>query len=148
MDARIDFDINEAIKLYDSDPKTIPTPEAPQALQECEEDPEALSSPALINSELNPVVDAVAESPDAITRSSVFDTLQFLLKYVLGNLATPAVKRGHIANARSCLEYHHKSHPQLLAKSSIYSYLRSPHTPTAYMQTSRQRNKMPYLTTR
>ncbi|KAJ4323154.1 condensin complex non-SMC subunit Cnd1 [Neodidymelliopsis sp. IMI 364377] len=82
MEARVDFDINEAIKLFDSDPSTIPTPEAPQALQECEDEPEALSSPALINSELNPVVDAVAESPDAITRSSVFDTLQFLLKCV------------------------------------------------------------------
>lgn len=80
MEALVDFDINEAIKLFDSDPSTIPTPEAAQALQECEEDPESLSSPALINSELNPVVDAVADSPDAITRSSVFDTLQFLLK--------------------------------------------------------------------
>lgn len=78
----MDFDINEAITLFDSDPSTIPTPEAPRALQECEDEPEALSSLALINSELNPVVDAVAESPDAITRSSVFDTLQFLLKYV------------------------------------------------------------------
>lgn len=78
----MDFDINEAIKLFDSDPSTVPTPEAPQALQEVEEDAEALSSPSLINSELNPVVDAVAENPDAITRSSVFDTLQFLLKYV------------------------------------------------------------------
>jgi condensin complex subunit 1 len=82
MEARVDFDINEAIKLFDSDPSTIPTPEAAQALQECEDDPESLSSPGLINSELNPVVDAVAESPDAITRSSVFDTLQFLLKCV------------------------------------------------------------------
>jgi len=76
----VDFDINEAIKLFDSDPSSIPTPEAPQALQDCEDDPESLSTPGLINSELNPVVDAVAESPDAITRSSVFDTLQFLLK--------------------------------------------------------------------
>ncbi|RAR11883.1 condensin complex component cnd1 [Stemphylium lycopersici] len=81
MDARVDFDINEAVKLFDSDPSTVPTPEAPQALQDCEDEPESLSLPGLINSELNPVVDAVAESPDAITRSSVFDTLQFLLKH-------------------------------------------------------------------
>ncbi|PVI07476.1 hypothetical protein DM02DRAFT_551072 [Periconia macrospinosa] len=81
MDARVDFDINEAIKAYDDDPLTIPTPEAPQSLQDCENEPESLASAALINSELNPVVDAVAESPDAITRSSYFDTLQFLLKY-------------------------------------------------------------------
>lgn len=82
MEARVNFDINEAIKLFDSDPSTIPTPEAAQALQECEDDPESLSSLGLINIELNPVVDAIAESPDAITRSSVFDTLQFLLKCV------------------------------------------------------------------
>jgi condensin complex subunit 1 len=82
MDARVDFDINDAIKNYDIDPLAIATPEAPQALQDCENDTEALSSAALINSELNAVVDAVAESPDAITRSSCFDTLQFLLKCV------------------------------------------------------------------
>lgn len=82
MDARVDFDINEATKNYDIDPSSIATAEAPQALQDCENDPESLSSAALINSELNPVVDAVAESPDAITRSSYFDTLQFLLKCV------------------------------------------------------------------
>lgn len=82
MEARVDFKINEAITLFDSDPSTIPTLEVSQLLQQCEEDPEALSSLSLINNELNPVVDAVAESPDAITRSSVFDTLQFLLKCV------------------------------------------------------------------
>jgi condensin complex subunit 1 len=82
MDAPVDFDINDAIKHYDNDPASIATPEAPQALQDCENDVEALSSPALINSELNAVVDAIAESPDAITRSSCFDTLQFLLKCV------------------------------------------------------------------
>ncbi|KAF2195528.1 condensin complex component cnd1 [Zopfia rhizophila CBS 207.26] len=79
MDARIDFDINDALKQYRSDPSTIPTPEASSALVECEHDPESLT-PALIKSELDPVIDAVAESPDAITRSSCFDTLQFLLK--------------------------------------------------------------------
>lgn len=81
MEAQVDFDINEALKNYDNDPSSIATPEAPAALQDCENDPEALS-PALINSELDPVVDAVAESPDAITRSAHFDTLQFLLKCV------------------------------------------------------------------
>jgi condensin complex subunit 1 len=80
MEARVDFKLSEAIQLFDSDPSTIPTAEVPAALQRCEEDPEALASLSLINSELNPVVDVVAESPDAITRSSVFDTLQFLLK--------------------------------------------------------------------
>lgn len=82
MEARVDFKINEAITLFDSDPSTIPTLEVPQSLQQCEDDPEALSSLSLINNELNPVVDAVANSPDAITHASVFDTLQFLLKCV------------------------------------------------------------------
>ncbi|KAF1916359.1 armadillo-type protein [Ampelomyces quisqualis] len=80
MEEPVDFDINEAIKLFDSDPATIPTPDAAQALLECEDDPELLSSSGLINGALNPVVDAVTKSPEAITRSSVFDTLQFLLK--------------------------------------------------------------------
>ena len=79
MDNRIDFDINESLKNFLSDPSTIATPEAPSQLVDCEQDPESLTA-GLINSELNPVVDAVAENPDAITRSVNFDTLQFLLK--------------------------------------------------------------------
>ncbi|KAF2730073.1 hypothetical protein EJ04DRAFT_545940 [Polyplosphaeria fusca] len=78
-DARVEFDINEWLKNYSIDPASIATPEAPAELIDCENDPESLT-PALINSVLNPVVDAVAESSEAITRSSYFDTLQFLLK--------------------------------------------------------------------
>lgn len=79
MDDRIEFDINDSLKQYLSDPATIATPEAPSGLVDCENEPEALT-PALINSALNPVVDAVAENPDAVTRRVNFDTLQFLLK--------------------------------------------------------------------
>lgn len=75
----INFDINEALKLYMSDPATIPTPEADGALFDCENDPESLTN-AVINPILNPIIDAVAENPDAITRSAHFDSLQFLLK--------------------------------------------------------------------
>ena len=75
----MDFDINEYLKLYLSDPATIATPEADGALQDCENDPESLSNP-LINSVLNPIVESIAENPDALTRSSAFDSLQFLLK--------------------------------------------------------------------
>lgn len=83
MDSQVDFDINEAIKSYDNDPSTIATPDAPQALHDFEHEPENLKDEgALINAELNSVVDAVADSPEAITRSSHFDTIQFLLKYV------------------------------------------------------------------
>lgn len=78
----INFDINDALKHYMSDPAAIATPEADAALVDCESDPDALSNIALINPVLNPLVDALAESPDAIMRSSYFDSLQFLLKYV------------------------------------------------------------------
>lgn len=77
----IDFDINDALKHYMSDPATVATPEADSNLVDCENDPESLTN-ALVNSVLNPIVDSVAENPDAITRSSSFDSLQFLLKCV------------------------------------------------------------------
>ena len=76
----ITFDINDALKHYMSDPATIPTPEADGSLVDCENDPESLTDNGVINSVLNPIVDAVAENPDAITRSQIFDSLQFLLK--------------------------------------------------------------------
>ncbi|EDN95261.1 hypothetical protein SS1G_11137 [Sclerotinia sclerotiorum 1980 UF-70] len=77
----IDFDINDALKHYMSDPATVATPEADSNLVDCENDPESLTN-ALVNSVLNPIIDSVAENPDAITRSSSFDSLQFLLKCV------------------------------------------------------------------
>ncbi|KAG8156482.1 hypothetical protein KVR01_013586 [Diaporthe batatas] len=76
----VSFDINEALKLYMSDPATIPTEQADAALFDCENDPESLTN-GVINPVLNPIIDAVAENPDAITRSAHFDSLQFLLKY-------------------------------------------------------------------
>lgn len=75
----VNFDINEALKLYMSDPATIPTEQADGALFDCENDPESLTN-GVINPVLNPIIDAVAENPDAITRSAHFDSLQFLLK--------------------------------------------------------------------
>src|SRR5271154_1146472 len=76
---QFDFDINESLKLYLSDPATIPTPEAHGDLVDCEADPELLTLP-LINGVLEAIVDAVAENPDGLMRSSSFDTLQLLLK--------------------------------------------------------------------
>ncbi|KAF4629390.1 hypothetical protein G7Y89_g8762 [Cudoniella acicularis] len=73
------FDINDALKHYMSDPATVSTPEADSNLVDCENDPESLTN-SLVNTVLNPIVDSVAENPDAITRSSSFDSLQFLLK--------------------------------------------------------------------
>ncbi|OJJ78382.1 hypothetical protein ASPBRDRAFT_203168 [Aspergillus brasiliensis CBS 101740] len=80
MEDRIQFDINESLKHYLSDPASVPTPDADPELLDCETDPDQLSS-ALIDNILNPIVDAVAENPDGLARSSFFDTLQFLLKY-------------------------------------------------------------------
>ena len=79
MESRVDFDVNESLKLYLSDPATILTPEADGALVECENDPESLTS-GLINGALNPIVEAIAENPEALIRPSAFDSLQFLLK--------------------------------------------------------------------
>lgn len=76
----INFDINDALKHYMSDPATIPTPEADAALFDCENDPEALTN-QVINPVLNPIIDAVADNPDAILRAVNIDSLQFLLKY-------------------------------------------------------------------
>jgi condensin complex subunit 1 len=75
----ISFDINDALKHYMSDPATISTPEADSNLVDCENDSESLTN-SLINTVLNPIVDSVADNPDFITRSSSFDSLQFLLK--------------------------------------------------------------------
>ena len=90
MDARVDFDINESLKSYLSDPATIATPEADSQLVDCENDPESLTLP-LISEALVPIVDAIAANPDALMQSAHFDTLQFLLKYVL--LSSPSEVR-------------------------------------------------------
>ncbi|ODA81361.1 hypothetical protein RJ55_04326 [Drechmeria coniospora] len=78
--AMMNFDINDALKHYMSDPTTISTPEADGALLECENDPEGLTNP-VINPVLNPIIDAVADNPDAMMRPQHVDSLQFLLKY-------------------------------------------------------------------
>lgn len=79
MEDRIQFDINDSLKYYLSDPTSVPTLDADPDLLDCETDPDQLST-ALIDNVLNPIVDAVAENPEGLTRSSFFDSLQFLLK--------------------------------------------------------------------
>ena len=73
------FDIDAALKAYLDDPRSILTPDADSAILECEGDHDAFT-PGLINSVLNPIIDAVAENPEAITQASNLDSLQFLLK--------------------------------------------------------------------
>ncbi|KAK2747305.1 Condensin complex subunit [Myotisia sp. PD_48] len=80
MDDHIDFDLNEALKYYLSDPTSVPTDEADAELLDCETDPESLT-PALIEAVLNPIVDAIAEDSSNLSKISYFDSLQFLLKF-------------------------------------------------------------------
>ncbi|KAE8148810.1 armadillo-type protein [Aspergillus avenaceus] len=80
MEDRIQFDLNESLKHYLSDPTSVPTTDAEPELLDCETDPDQLST-ALIDNVLNPIVDAIAENPEGLARSSFFDSLQFLLKY-------------------------------------------------------------------
>ena len=79
MDVNSDFDVNDALKTYLDDPASISTSEADSALLDCESDPESLTV-AVINQALNPIVDAIAENPEAIRNKSSLDSLQFLLK--------------------------------------------------------------------
>ena len=87
MGEQADFDINDALKHYLSDPASVATPEADGALLDCEDDPESLSD-SLVNGVLNPIVDSIAENPDNLSRSSTFHSLQFLLKCAPNFLAS------------------------------------------------------------
>ncbi|KAL1958455.1 hypothetical protein VTO42DRAFT_4319 [Malbranchea cinnamomea] len=91
MDDRINFDLNESLKYYLSDPTSVPTPDADPELLDCETDPDALTLP-LIDAVLNPVVDAVAENPEGLARDSFFDSVQFLLKFAAA-LPTKAISK-------------------------------------------------------
>ncbi|EED14144.1 condensin complex component cnd1 [Talaromyces stipitatus ATCC 10500] len=79
MEDRIDFNINESLKYYLSDPATVPTPDAEPELYDCENETELLSS-SLIDGVIDPIVDGVAANPEALMRPSFFDSLQVLLK--------------------------------------------------------------------
>ncbi|KAI7209981.1 hypothetical protein KC333_g8462 [Hortaea werneckii] len=74
-----DFDINAALKAYLDDPQSFTTPEADATLLDCENDPEAFT-PGLINSVLNPIADAIGESPEAVVQAGNLESLYFLLK--------------------------------------------------------------------
>lgn len=76
-----EVDINAMLKAYLDDPQSILTPEADPTLTDCENDADAFT-PGLVNSVLNPIVDAIGENPEAVTQSHILDSLQFLLKCV------------------------------------------------------------------
>ncbi|KAL3436046.1 armadillo-type protein [Aspergillus tetrazonus] len=90
MEERIQFDINESLKYYLSDPNSVPTPEADTELLVFETEPEQLPS-TVIDNVLNSIVDAVAENPEALARASSFDSLQFLLKCAFAPNPEPLV---------------------------------------------------------
>jgi condensin complex subunit 1 len=94
MDDQANFDLNESLKLYFNDPKTLATPDADSELVDCEADPESLTLP-VINSALNPIVDSIAGNADGITKSTSFDTLQFLLKCAPSSLQHQRPKLGN-----------------------------------------------------
>lgn len=75
--ANMSFDINESLKLYLNDPKSIQTPEA--APEIIDADGDGLET-TTISDVLEPIREAIHDNPDAIAREAVFDTLQCLLK--------------------------------------------------------------------
>ena len=78
MDGLAEFDLNESLKLYLSDPAAISTPDADSTLQACEDGAELPVD--VVSNVLNPIIEAIAGNAEALARSSIFDSLQFLLK--------------------------------------------------------------------
>ncbi|EXJ95709.1 condensin complex subunit 1 [Capronia coronata CBS 617.96] len=116
MEDQVDFDINEAVKLYLSDSATIPTPDANPELQDCENDPDSLT-PSLVSHVLDPMVDLIAENPEGLMRSSTFDTLQFLLKCApLSPFSTIRYTQEPQAELSRCFRQSFLLSPQSLSK--------------------------------
>jgi condensin complex subunit 1 len=124
MADQINFDLNEALKLYLSDPTTIPTPDADSVLVECESDPDTLTL-QVVNAAINPIIDSIAGGPDALAETSSFDTLQFLLKCAPTSLdAQEFYAREPRLNPFLSLGSHPCYPPMALARSSTCSSLR------------------------
>lgn len=73
----MEFDINESLKLYLNDPKSIQTPEASPKILDADNDGLEAST---ISDVLDPIKEAIHDNPDALASDAVFDTLQCLLK--------------------------------------------------------------------
>lgn len=80
-DERITFDINAFLKVYLDNPALVPCDNAESDLVEAEADPESLSSDQ-IDAVLDPIIDVVANNPEAIGRVAIFDNVICMLKYV------------------------------------------------------------------
>lgn len=81
-DERIQFSLHESLKHYLSDPLTVPCESADQELIECDTNAHDLSKEQ-INRILDPIIDAIAENPEAITKAYAFDSIQCMLKSAL-----------------------------------------------------------------
>lgn len=73
----MDFDINEALKQYLNDPASVSTPDANPEIADT--DANSLDQASLIEA-LESIREAIHENPDAVSQSSRFDTLQYVLK--------------------------------------------------------------------
>lgn len=76
---RIQFDLNESLKYYLNDPNSVPCDNVDSELVDCDGDGDALKKEQ-INRILDPIIDAVAENPDSISKSYAFDSIQCMLK--------------------------------------------------------------------
>lgn len=151
MTTAVEFDINEALKLYLSDPTTIATPEADNVLQECESDPESLT-PALINSVLNPIIEAIAASPESILQQSSFDSIRLLLKYANlhpGSSGYSRKNRNRVALLIFCATDSPPSYLQILSANFSMSLFRGFRPrPMLCKAILKATNRMLYNTTR
>ncbi|KAI5776835.1 armadillo-type protein [Geopyxis carbonaria] len=84
---RVEFDLAQSLIYYLDDPVTVPCTDADPELLEYENDFDSVSN-AQIAQILDPIIDSLAMDPGAITKASVIDTLQYLLK----NFATMPVQ--------------------------------------------------------
>lgn len=76
---KIQFDLNESLKYYLNEPTSVPCDNADPELVDCEGDGEALTKEQ-INRILDPIIDAIAENPEAISKGYAFDSIQCMLK--------------------------------------------------------------------
>lgn len=76
---KIQFDLNESLKYYLNDPNSVPCDSADPELADCDGDTESLTKDK-INRILDPIIDAIAENPEAISKAYAFDSIQCMLK--------------------------------------------------------------------
>lgn len=76
---QLDFNLNDYLKLYLDNSNTVPCETAHPTLLECDGDAESLSIPE-IDAILDPIIDAIANSPEAITQTAIFETMICFLK--------------------------------------------------------------------